>query len=386
MPAGAVHPNTGNFSRIPRLSVVDRVRKLVAQNAYEKRPEWLQFVERAPPMELWNLKLRDIKLKSPYPAMVRYILDRFPDMRFQDCFVDGNDWSKGNDRYRDDHPAMQFAARQLQLMNTEGLSRIEAFEKTKEEYLARRAELEKRQKIEMALSQNQRIVPAFGRDSHVGPLYTTGAAVARQREAELEVAHINHIRRKLRMLRKQIEPHNKRRMSAKEVALDVEAERTSLLPRMPVSPGPVTDTDVLGEQESVSEEDDEEETFEFLTPSDDKDLPVWETFDPSVRDRQIKPIDVSGDESMTSVHDWRPDEAPARSILKPASTDRRPAMSVLKSSKPVFTQSRPDKQTVQAILNKKKKEELQRRIGKEPGDDDSLDFEDFMNMVRNKKT
>ena len=25
----------------------------------------------------------------------------------QDCYVDGNDWSAGNDAYRDDHPVMQ---------------------------------------------------------------------------------------------------------------------------------------------------------------------------------------------------------------------------------------------------------------------------------------
>ena len=395
MPSGAVHPNTGNFSRVPRLSIVDRVRKLVAQNAYEKRPEWLQFVERAPPMELWNLKLREVRIKSPYPAMVRYVLDQFPDMRFQDCFVDGNDWSRGNDRYRDDHPVMQFVARQLQLMNVEGLDRKAAFEKTKEEYLERRFELEKKHKMEMALAQNQRVVPAFS-----SPLYTTGAAVARQREVELEVAHINHIRRKLRMLRKEIEPHDKRRMSAKEVALDVEAERTSYLPKILQSPYATP----REEQELVSEEEEEqlieegEEAFEFLSPANDN-----EVVEPSIRDKFVRPVDVSELESVpskstTGVWDsfkepetLLPSEGRAipSPILQRKEVDpRRPASSVLKQASPSgFALSRPDRQTVKAILERKRKEEVEKRIGREPGasEDGTLDFEDFMNMIKNKE-
>lgn len=387
MPAGAVHPNTGNFSRVPRLSVVDRVRKLVAQKAYEKRPEWLEFAERSPPMELCNLELQKIKLKSPYPAMVRFVLERFPDMRFQDCFVDGNDWSRGNDKYRDDHPVMQFVARQLQLMNSEGISRQEAFERTKSEYLERRLELEKKKKIEMALAQNQRIVPAFP-----APLYTTGAAIARQREAELEVAHLNHIRRKLRMLRKEIEPHDKRRMSAKEVALDVEAERVSLLPKM--SPSVYMPTEEELGVEEPEEPVMEEESFEFLSPKEEEE-PTWnfEAYQPSIRDRTVRPVEVSqtaDDESTSPPGEWpaleQPEKKPSfEPILKRA--DNRPAQSVLRSQ-PAFTFSRPDKQTVQAILAKKKKEELQKRIGKEPGDsgdDDGMDFEDFMNMVKKGK-
>jgi hypothetical protein len=58
----------------------------------------------------------------------------------------------------------------------------------------------------------------------------------------------------------------------------------------------------------------------------------------------------------------------------------------LQATKPAFTLSRPDKQTVQAILSRKKQEEIQRRIGKEPGDnDDGMDFEDFMNMINKPK-
>lgn len=55
--------------------------------------------------------------------------------------------------------------------------------------------------------------------------------------------------------------------------------------------------------------------------------------------------------------------------------------------RPAFTNARPDKQTIQSILARKKKEEIQRRIGKEPGEGngDDLDFEDFMNMIHSSK-
>lgn len=328
--------------------------------------------------------------------MVRFVLEQFPDMRFQDCFVDGNDWSKGNDRYRDDHPVMQFVARQLQLINTEGLSRQQAFQRTKSEYLERRLELEKKQKIEMALSQNQRIVPAFGMPNSVDPLYTTGAAIARQREAELEVAHIQHIRRKLRMLRKEIEPHDKRRMSAKEAALDVEAERNSLLPKM--TPSPYKEAqDMKSTEVSVEEQEvQEEEEFEFLTTKEDEDSPSWtfETYEPSIRDRTAKPVEVSEtgiDERPSQAGEWQTFDQPEKKpVVQPIlkRSDNKPAQAVLKAAtkQPAFTFSRPDKQTVQAILAKKKTEEIQKRIGKEPGDnDDGLDFEDFMNMVKKGK-
>lgn len=425
MPAGAVHPNSGNFSRAARLNIVERVRKLVAQNAYEKRPEWMEFVERAPPIELDNLKLRDVKLKSPYPHMVQYVLRQFPDMRFQDAFVDGNDWSKGNDRYRDDHPVMQFVARQLQLMNTSGMSRQAALMQTKEEYMQRRLELERMQKLEMALAQNQRIVPAFGSAQYVPPLFTTGAAIAHYREAQLEVSHLNHIRRKLRMLRKEIEPHDKRRMNAKEMALDMEVERTSLLPRMPPSPYKVAEQPVVDKTGSdkahIPEDLDEEEydedgafiderssmdqrrwmnersmestgfEFEFM-PSHEEDersapLEVFESSTVTEGHKKPRPVDVrEADQSR-----WAADLIPTddeRKYVKSVPSDRPPVMPQVKASKPAFTFSRPDKQTVQAILAKKKNEELQKRLGKEPGetDGDNLDFEDFINMINKQKS
>lgn len=377
MPSGAVHPNTGNFSRVTRLTVVDRVRKLVAHKAYETRPEWLQFVERAPPMELTNLKLRDNRIKSPYPAMIRYVLEKFPDMRFQDCFVDGNDWSRGNDKFRSDHPVMQFVARQLELINS-GSSRQEAFELTKEEYLNRRLELEKRQKLEMALAQNKRIVPAFGSPAYASAIYTTGAGIARQREAELEVAHLNHIRRKLRMLRKEIEPHDRRRMSAKEVALDMEAERVGLLPKLAASQYQPPKT--VQEQPVEEIESEAEPVFEFVSGEDEE----FDVFEPSVRNP--RPVDVSWEAMAEQSAKLVSTEQKISPILKSVSESKTPSTVRLQATKPAFTLSRPDKQTVQAILSRKKQEEIQRRIGKEPGDnDDGMDFEDFMNMINKPK-
>jgi hypothetical protein len=395
MPSGAVHPNSGNFSRGSKFNIVERIRKLVNQNAYEKRPQWLEFVERAPPMELHNLKLRDIRVRSPYPSMVRFVLQEFPDMRFQDCFVDGNDWSKGNDRYRDDHPVMQFVARQLQLMNEEGLTRPEAFEKTRCEYLDRRRLIENQAKVDMAIACNQRIVPAFN-----SPLFTTAAGVARSREAELEIAHLNHIRRKLRMLRKEIEPHDRRRMSAKEIALDMEVERTSLLPRMSGSVWKsAKDVDVNRDVTAVNEESINEDHFEFITESEnEEEEPVfeWKTesivMEPSnARERsgrKSNPVDLgliqSESELIESKMVWEPKptvpKAPGPTFLndKPVHPVSKPI--------PAFAHSRPDKATVQAVLARKAKSELERRIGKEPGyNDGDLDFEDFMNMIQKKK-
>lgn len=384
MPAGAVHPNTGNFSRVPRLSIVHRVRKLVDQKAYEKRPEWLEFVERAPPMELINLKLRDVRITSPYFSMVEYVVSKFPDMRFQDCFVDGNDWSKGNDRFRADHPAMQFVARQLQLMN-EGkkMTRKEAFEQTKQEYLGRREELERMQKLNLALAQNNRVVPAFE-----SVLFTAGSGVARQRAVELEVAHLNHIRRKLRMLRKQIEPHDKRRMSAKEVALDIELERTSLLPRMAQTPYSAPQQ---GSPEGIDEVDFFYHSLKDTGEEEQEPMLSSNVFEPSSSSlKPPRPTEVSIDDFNASEQVWKADldVAPVFPIDESKKSEAAKQPFFVKE-KPAFTLSRPDKLTVRAILAKKQKEEVHRRIGKEPGggsgEGDLLDFEDFINMIQQSK-
>jgi hypothetical protein len=377
MPSGAVHPNTTNFSRSLRLNVVERVRKLVAQGAYESRPEWLQFVERAPPMELENLSLRDIRIKNPYPSMVQFVLKKYPDMRFQDCFVDGNDWSKGNDRYRDDHPVMQFVARQLQLMNTENLSKKDAFERTRQEFLERRKTLETRQKLEMAIAYNQRMVPAFTSPSHPNPVYTTGAAIAHQREAQLEVEHLNHIRRKLRMLRKEIEPHDKRRMNAKEMALDMELERSTILPRMPPSKyAPLKQTVVESTQPPAVEPPvsyfHEEDSFDEDEVETVKSEELWDDIVDEPQPASALPL-LKSEASIFQKPAPILKQEPSREIFRSEAPTR-----------PQWAQARPDKISLQTIMARKKKDELQKKIGKEPGETDNLDFEDFMNLVRKK--
>ena len=411
MPSGAVHPNSSNFSRVSRLNVVERVRRLVAMGVYEKRPVWLEFAERAPPMELHNLKLADMRVKSPYPAMVRFVLSQFPDMRFQDCFVEGNDWSVGNDSYRDDHPVMQFVARQLQLMNSKGLSKKEAFAVTRGEYLERRLEIENRQKIEMALACNQRIVPAFT------PLFTTGAAIATQREAQLEIAHLNHIRRKLRMLRKEVEPHDKRRMSAKEVALDMEVERHTLLPKIPPSryvgltqpeEMPVMGTTVKPDSSvdeysspllnsthapdlSLDEFDDEEFSSmdKIFASFSHQDLlptisdPATIPSDSFLRGHKSRPVEIE-EEQIPVENLWKLKEEPVLKV-QPLRVTQNPTTAAPTVSRPAWASARPDKVTVQSILARKTKEEIQKRIGKEPGAPEDLDFEDFMTMIKNRK-
>lgn len=46
-----------NFARLRRLDIVSRVRALTEQRMMQ-RPQWLTYVERAPPLELSNLHMR----------------------------------------------------------------------------------------------------------------------------------------------------------------------------------------------------------------------------------------------------------------------------------------------------------------------------------------
>lgn len=190
MVKGAIHPNGSNFRRVVRLDIVDRMRRLVNQNLYD-RPRWLTTCEHTPPLESKNFEIQDKLVRNPYPQMVRHVLKKHPDLRFVDCFVDGNDWSAGNDTYRPDHPVMKFVARQKHIMNTEGLSKRDAFAKTEKEFAEKRMEREKYQKIRMALMQEM-----FG-ENNVKPLFTTGSAIHTQATAELELQRLRTIKNKL---------------------------------------------------------------------------------------------------------------------------------------------------------------------------------------------
>lgn len=189
---GAIHPNSTNFRRIARLDVVARVRRLCEAGLLEQRPQWLEWCERVPPMENHNLHLQARNIRNPYPQMIRFLLRKYPDLRFQDCYVDGNDWSAGNDSFRADHPVMQFVARQLEIMRTEGVSKREAFQRTEELFRQRREHLEREQKVMMAMAL----------DAGLAPMFATGQAYLQAEKVKSEAAHLNEIRRQLRDMRK----------------------------------------------------------------------------------------------------------------------------------------------------------------------------------------
>lgn len=180
---GACHPNGSNFQRVARLDVVNRVRRLSEVGLLKERPKWLNWCERVPPMENHNLQLQTRTVRSPYPQMVNFLLKKYPDLRFQDCYVDGNDWSAGNDSYRDDHPVMQFVGKQLEIMRTEGTSKKEAFKRTEEHFRERRRNLETEQKLMMAMA----VKAGFQ------PMFCTGRAYLEVEKARLESAHLKKI-------------------------------------------------------------------------------------------------------------------------------------------------------------------------------------------------
>ncbi|KEP67696.1 UNVERIFIED_CONTAM: hypothetical protein HHA_227860 [Hammondia hammondi] len=229
MGKGAIHYTGTNFRRVQRLDIVDRMRALVAQGLVDA-PLWLSAAERAPPMELSNLKLMDRKVHNKYLSLTQAVLKKYPNMRFQDCYVDGNDWSKGNDAYRADHPVMQFVALQLRLMNL-GLDRRAAFREAEQAFYARRMQLEKQQKLNMAAA----VVAAAARDplafarrpgsrgkggsvpssslprltamglGDVQPLFTSGQAYWQFEIAKSQANHLLRIRSVLRRMQAQAE-------------------------------------------------------------------------------------------------------------------------------------------------------------------------------------
>ena len=256
--SGAIHPNTSNYSRTPRLDIVSRTRRLV-QSGVLDRPAWLTAVERAPPMDLRTMRFQNRSLRSPYFSLVRDVLARYPDLRFADCFVQGNDWSKGNDTYRVDHPVMQFVARQLRLMN-KGVSKGKAFEIVASEMRGRRESLEAERKIQMALAVNAQVAPVLGSQKFPTPLFTKAEAVARQDRARMEILHLRGMRGKLQRMRDAF-INEERRWKKKPLFLrpdvaDLEVQRIMLLERG----APVRVIEALAEAEA--EEHEEEEAFE----------------------------------------------------------------------------------------------------------------------------
>ncbi|EAA20605.1 hypothetical protein [Plasmodium yoelii yoelii] len=89
MGKGAVHPNGSNFCRSLKYNIVDKMRKLIETNLYD-RPRWLEWSERAPPIEIYNISLKSKYNNNKYIDLVKFLLKKYPHLRFQDCFVEGN--------------------------------------------------------------------------------------------------------------------------------------------------------------------------------------------------------------------------------------------------------------------------------------------------------
>ncbi|CAD7935998.1 unnamed protein product [Amoebophrya sp. A120] len=217
MTKGAIHPNGSNFYRGIRYDVVQRVENLLEQQSYRERPDWLLYCQRVPPLELTNLQLQDKKIANPYRILVRDLLQKYPDLRFVDCFTDGNDWQQGNDVYRSDHPVMQFVSHQLRLMNGGAnssssstgrsynhagaalrstgrkMTKQEAFRATEKKFRQRRFAQERQQKLLMSMMVGH---------ERLQPLFTKAKDVLREKKCEFQVTHLRHIRKELANIRR----------------------------------------------------------------------------------------------------------------------------------------------------------------------------------------
>ncbi|CRG93260.1 conserved Plasmodium protein, unknown function [Plasmodium gallinaceum] len=197
MGKGAVHPNGSNFCRSLKYNIVDKMRMLVETNLYE-RPRWLEWSERSPPMEIYNISLKSKFNNNKYIDLVKFLLKKYPHLRFQDCFVEGNNNIKGYDFFRNDHIVTQMATHQLYYMNR-GYGKKEALEKVEKIFYNRRMELEKQQKINMCLAIDEKIKP----------LYTNGYSYLYDKMAENEKAHLNIILKKLKNMTEKLKKEKK---------------------------------------------------------------------------------------------------------------------------------------------------------------------------------
>ncbi|SOV13232.1 conserved Plasmodium protein, unknown function [Plasmodium sp. gorilla clade G2] len=193
MGKGAVHPNGSNFCRFLKYNIVDKMRTLVNTNLYDT-PRWLEWSERAPPMEIYNISLKTKYNNNKYMELVKFLLKKYPHLRFQDCYVEGNNNIKGYDYFRNDHIITQMATHQLYYMNR-GYSRKEALEKTEKIFYDRRMDIEKQQKINMCLAI----------DEKVKPIYTNGYQYLYEKMADNEKAHLSIILKKLRNMKEKLQ-------------------------------------------------------------------------------------------------------------------------------------------------------------------------------------
>ncbi|CDO63735.1 conserved Plasmodium protein, unknown function [Plasmodium reichenowi] len=197
MGKGAVHPNGSNFCRFLKYNIVDKMRTLVSTNLYDT-PRWLEWSERAPPMEIYNISLKTKYNNNKYMDLVKFLLKKYPHLRFQDCYVEGNNNIKGYDYFRNDHIITQMATHQLYYMNR-GYSKKEALEKTEKLFYDRRMDIEKQQKINMCLAI----------DEKVKPIYTNGYQYLYEKMADNEKAHLSIILKKLRNMKEKLQKKKK---------------------------------------------------------------------------------------------------------------------------------------------------------------------------------
>ncbi|SOV75227.1 conserved Plasmodium protein, unknown function [Plasmodium sp. gorilla clade G3] len=197
MGKGAVHPNGSNFCRFLKYNIVDKMRTLVNTNLYDT-PRWLEWSERAPPMEIYNISLKTKYNNNKYMDLVKFLLKKYPHLRFQDCYVEGNNNIKGYDYFRNDHIITQMATHQLYYMNR-GYSKKDALEKTEKLFYDRRMDIEKQQKINMCLAI----------DEKVKPIYTNGYQYLYEKMADNEKAHLSIILKKLRNMKEKLQKKKK---------------------------------------------------------------------------------------------------------------------------------------------------------------------------------
>lgn len=203
MAKGAVHITGSNFAARRRLrwDILDRMRKLVQSGTCE-RPRWLEWVERAPPLETRNLLHTDRTIRNPYIPLIADLLKNYPHLRFEQCYKPENQWQKGLDNYSVDHPVMQFVSNQLALMNR-GMSKRDAFLKTEQMFYKRRMEMEAKIKVDMAL----------GVVEDAEPMHTTGYAYLHRKIAQERGLFLTHVRNELRRMK---EEAAKRKAAAEE--------------------------------------------------------------------------------------------------------------------------------------------------------------------------
>jgi len=254
--------------------------------------------------------------------MVNFLLKKYPDLRFQDCYVDGNDWSAGNDAYRDDHPVMQFVGKQLELMRTEGLNKKEAFSQTEKHFRERRQHLETEQKLMMATA----VKAGFQ------PMFCTGRAYLEVEKARLESQHLQKIIGVLRRSKRE----------ASEEAVRIKLHQV--------------------EEPKVLASDADEELRKLLQPPEEKDDPMEKTA--MERAKEAPEMQEEQDLKVSKAKVEGPDE-----------TEEPEKQAPLEESYAMQARSKPDKPGEPPVDRTDRGEQVSKMLG--PRRTTAFDEEDF---------